>query len=88
MTEDERLDQLAKKAAYQVLQAFELFKNEPKHIRDQAPNIILSRVNAMLYGGKSITIEDDGTIVTVLEPAAESSINTDETPPGESSEAV
>lgn len=87
MNEDERLDQLAKKAAFQVLQALNLFRNEQPAVRNHAPNVIMAKVNSMLKG-EAIQFEDDGSIITVLEPAKEMPINTDDTTPGKNADTL
>jgi len=88
MNNDDRLNELAKVAAYRVIQAFELFKDEPEAVRRHAPNVIMTRVQSMINGHSEILDDYNGSIVTVLEPDEESPINTGETPSGESPEAV
>lgn len=71
----EEYDALAKKAAYQIVQAIRLFDGEPASIREQAQRIIMSHVQQMLYGEK-VGIEGDGLVREVVEAGPEDPINT------------
>lgn len=70
---------MSKRAAFLIVQALNIFKNEPPQIRQQAQQIIMQRVNRMMNGDNSI-IEGEG-LVTVIPEA-------NETTPGNTTKAT
>ena len=50
----EEYELLAKKAAYLIVQAIRLFKDEPANIQEQAQQVINGHVQRMLHGEKVI----------------------------------
>ena len=66
---------MAKKAAYLIVQAINLFKDEPSAVREQAPNVIMSHVQQMMNGERT-TIEGAGLVTEIQEAGPEDPINT------------
>jgi len=58
---------MTQKAAYQIMRAMAVFNNEPEHIRQQAEQIIMQRVQLMRAGSGEV-IEGDHLIREFVEP--------------------
>lgn len=61
---------MSQRAAFQIVKAMSVFDNEPEHIRQQAEQIIMQRVQRM-RGGEHQVIEGDLLIKVVEEPTVE-----------------
>jgi hypothetical protein len=68
MKTDAELETLVKQAAWRVLQAFELFKDEPAHVRQQAEQLIMQHVQRF-RNGEQVGIEGAGLVKEIQEPS-------------------
>lgn len=72
--------EMTQQAAYKIVRAMSVFDNEPEHIRHQAEQIIMQRVQLM-RGGQNVIIDGDDLIKEYVEPAPEAPPENPETVP-------
>jgi hypothetical protein len=70
MKSAKQYNEMTQKAAYQIMRAMAVFNNEPEHIRHQAEQIIMQRVQLMRSGSQEI-IDGDHLVREFVEPTPE-----------------
>jgi len=61
-------NEMTQQAAYKIVQALAAFDKEPDHVRHQAEQIIMQRVQLM-RNGSQVVIEGDGLVKEIVPTA-------------------
>jgi len=89
MSDFKKQDETSKQAAYRVLLALNLFKNEKPEIRQRAEEIVMGRVKRFRQGEGNLVIDGKDLVREIPEPGTKPDINTSKNKPtGEGPEAL